>query len=179
MLLSLAHLPSAEGKPPGGTQPEHCPPRPRSGEEARELGNAHAASWWLSRGEGALAPVVATPEGSQPRPRPPHRPWRRKDIPKKKPVTDEPRTPAPPSPSPAPLHPRVCTQPGGEKPLPLGQLRAMIQGLKVEAGGCGGLHLGLSICPSVGGYWSVCRAIRPWPPASPGRVCAWALCPAV
>lgn len=40
-------------------------------------------------------------QGSQPWPRPQHCPWRRKNIPKKKPVTDEP-TPCPPLPVPLP-----------------------------------------------------------------------------
>ena len=65
--------------------------------------------------------------------------------------------PAPAFPSPylPPLqHPGLCTQPGGEEPLPPGRLTAMIQDLNVEAGGCGGVRAGPSVCPWAG--------VRPW-----------------
>lgn len=89
-------------------------------------------------------------QGSQPWPRLQHCPWTRKIPPKRKPVTDEPHgLPSHPH-SHARLHPGLCTQPGGEKPLPLGLLMAMIQGLEAEAGGCEGLHIGPSVCPQVG-----------------------------
>lgn len=112
-------------------------------------GTVQAASWWSGGERGPFLGGLQC-QGSQPWPRCQHCPWRRKNIPKKKPVSDEP-TPRPQPHSPSPQHPGLCTQPGSRKPLLLGLPKAMTQGWKGEAGGCGGLCIGPSICLSTGG----------------------------
>lgn len=77
-----------------------------------------------------------------------------KTYPRKSQFQMSPR-PAPHPHSPASQHPGLCTQPGDQKPPPLGLPKAMAQGWKGEAGGCGGLCLGPSICLSTGGSLSV------------------------
>ena len=177
-------LPSGKGQLPEGTPPGMP--------ESWVLSTAHPGHGWRNRGgvrKDMCCFLVAGGgwgcflgglqlQGRQLWPRAQHCPWQTKNIPKKMPVTDEPCA-LPPIPVPPPHSTQDCTQPGGEEPLPLGLLMAMIQDLNVEAGGCGGLRVGPSICLSSGGSQAVCQAIRPWPPASPGRVCAWAPCLAV
>ena len=84
---------------------EHRPPSPRGGEGGWGWGRKYAAvSWWFG-GKGGASSTVSSLKGVSPGPRRQHCPWRRKNIPEKKPVTGEP-TPCPPIPVPRPR----CTQ---------------------------------------------------------------------
>lgn len=116
-------------------------------------------------------------QGGQPWPRPQHCPWRRKNIPKKKPVTDEPH-PALPSPSPHPAAPRTLHTAGRQEASSSETAHGHDTG-REGRGWWLWRSLPRAVHRSAGGSQSACRAIRPWPPASPGRVCAWAPCPAV
>lgn len=123
----------------GARGAEHRPPRPRGGVRI-----CAAVSWWFG---GERQGFLGGPQsqGSGPWPRAQHCPRRKKNIPKKKSQLQMSPCPAPHPGSPAPPHPGLCAQPGGEKPPPLGLLVAMIQGLKVEAGGRAGLRVGGSV----------------------------------